>query len=352
MQVYNIEVFDRNFLCVYHDQVSDVKNVEDYIDMQKNTIMCRLDETVKQGQLISISDGTNRYIGIVQSTDLTKDQMEITYYPFYSAFDFPIVFDTDLQGSGVSLESVLKDFIVDCFINNADAVQNIPVIGNVNILSATTTWGFNIKSDKEGMHKTIINLYQTLLKRSFNQYGIVVECVPDFANQKIDINIGKINEPVFTFETSLKNVIQANVLAGKLSSDINKLVVIDDSDFVTTRTYYLHSDGTYDTNDTDRLSPVREEIKSVSVPQGQTFEQVADSSAADIFSSVKFNNNIELEMLPSEYTQIKIGQMVDVIHNGVTYSSILSKKEIADTCKLTFGCIRMSLTYLIKKGAI
>ena len=352
MLVYNVEVFDQNFTCVYHDQVSEIRYVEDYIDKTKNTVSCRLDEVVKEGYLISIASNKEKYLGIVSSTDLNKAQMEISYYPFYTLFDTQILFDTTLQGSGRSLESVIKDYIEEYFVNNTDTVQNVPVIGHINLLSSTTTWGFNLKSDKEGMNKCIINFYNVILKRAFNKYAIMVDCVPNFSTGKVDINIGVRHEATYTFETKLPSVISASVLVGKLESDVNKLVVYDDSDYTSTRIYYLHPDLSYDMIDTDRIFPVAEELESVSVPQDSTFPDVADSAAADVFGGLGFNNNIELEMLPNEFSMVKIGQMANIIHNGVTYTSILSKKEYDKTCKLTFGCVRVSLTYLLKKGAL
>lgn len=352
MQVYNVEVFDRNFLNIYHDQVSANKYVEDYIDMKKNSITCKTDEVVKDGDLISIYDGIRRYVGIIQSTDIGEELMTINYLPFYSFTNTQILFDTDLQGSGRSLESVIKDYILEYFVNNTDSNQNIPIIGNINLLSATTTWGFNLKSDKEGMHRCIINFYDVIIKRAFNQYAIVVECVPNLSNSTIDINIGVKPDPTFTIETNGQNVLSSSVMVGQLANTVNKLVVYNDADYTQQRIYYLHTDGTYSTTDTNRLMPVKEKLQGVSVSEGSTFPQVADSSAADVFSGAGFNNNITVEMLPDGYDTAPIGQRVNIIHNGITYESILSKKELADTCKLTFGCIRVNLTYLIKGGII
>ena len=350
MQVYNVDVFDRDFNNIYHDQMSDNRYVEDYIDMTKNSIQCEADEVVQDGNLISVFDGIRHYVGIVKSTDIGDSLMTINYQPFYSFMNTQILFDTDLQGSGQSLESVIKDFIVAYFVNNADANQNLPAIGNINLLSATTTWGFNLKSDKEGMHRCIINFYDVIIKRAFNQYAVMVDCVPNLSAKKIDINIGVRPDPSFTVETNAQNVLNANVMVGQLSASVNKLVVYNDANYTEQRVYYLHTDGTYSTTDTDRVMPVKSKLEAVSVSEGMTFAQVADSAAADVFTGAGFNNNITIEMLPEGFDSVKIGQQAHVIHNGVTYESILSKKELSDTCKLTFGCIRVSLTHLIRGG--
>ena len=47
---------------------------------------------------------------------------------------------------------------------------------------------------------------------------------------------------------------------------------------------------------------------------------------------------------------MKIGQKVRVIHGNQSINSILSKRVVGNTVKLTFGSIRVELTNLIKQG--
>ena len=177
MQVYRIEVFDREFNNFYHDQISEPTYSEDYIEIKRNTVKCSIDENVKAGNLIIVDDGAQTFFGFVETTNIGSDDMTITYLPYLSVFNTQVLFDTDYQGSGRSLESVIKELIEGLFVNNSDALQNVPTIGDINLYSATTTWGFNLKSDKEGMHRCIVGLYDTIIRRAFNQYGIVVDCV-------------------------------------------------------------------------------------------------------------------------------------------------------------------------------
>ena len=352
MQAYRVDVFDRNFNNFYHATIDKPLYTEDYIELKRNTVTCRTDENVKRGNIVTVTDGTRTFFGFVESTTIGESNMTITYLPYLSVFNTQVLFDTDWQGSGRSLESVIKELIEGLFVNNSDSLQNVPTIGDVNLYSSTTSWGFNLKSDKEGMHRCIVGLYDTIIRRAFNQYGIVVDCVPNFSSGKVDVNIGVRPERTYTIEADLQEVINASVKVGKVSGVVNKLLVYNDSDYSETLTYYLHTDGTYSTTDTDRVEPVSEKMQSVSVSDGRTFAQVADSAAADVFSGQGFDNNISLELLPRWFDKIRIGQMVNVIHDGVVYQSILSKRELGDTCKLTFGCVRSTLTSLLQGGRL
>ena len=116
----------------------------------------------------------------------------------------------------------------------------------------------------------------------------------------------------------------------------------------------MHTDGTYSTTNTDRITPVVEVIKSTE-PDG-TFASAADSVAADVFGGIEFKNNITVELLKNSAQinplSVKIGQKVRIINEGVYYSSILSKRTITDTVTLTFGSIRIEYTALLKGGLL
>lgn len=355
MQVYNVEIFDSDFLCVCHNliDVSEYKYEEDYINYGKNSITIPENDDVAEGNLVIVSNESDCFFGIVKSVEY-GELMKVYYAPFYSLFDTKVLFDTDLQSSGDSLEVVIKTFIEDYFVNNTDSEQNIPYIGDISIRSNTTSWGFNIKSDVEDMHMALVGFYSSIICGAFNKYGIVVRCIPDLANRQIDIDIGTITSSTITIETQLKNIINADINVGNLNADVNKLIVFDETDYTNTVTYYLHSDGTYDTTDSDRVTPVKEQLKSTAATDSATFEEAAASCAADVFGGIEFKNNMSIQLLPDDELispkSIKIGQKVYVIHNGTAYSSILSKREIDGLVTLTFGSIRTELTYLLKGG--
>lgn len=357
MQVYNVEVFDADFLCIFHDNIdaSDFTYTEDYISYGKNTVTVRQDAAVQKGDYISISNEGDRYFGVVKTVEYGEAaDMKISYAPFYSIFDTMVLFDTDLQGSGQPLERVIGQFITEMFVSNADTEQNIGIIGDISYTSATTQWGFNIKSDVEGMHRCICGLYSSLITRAFTKYGITIQCIPDMTARKVNLEIGTIADRIVTIETALKNIIAANIIVGQLAADINKLTVFDEANYSKSAVFYLHTDGSYDTTDANRILPVAGTMKSVNYSDESDFDTEAASAAADTFSEAKFNNNISIEILPTntQFTpkELIFGQQVRIIHKGASYRSILSKKQVKGTITLTFGAIRFELTNLLKGG--
>lgn len=85
------------------------------------------------------------------------------------------------------------------------------------------------------------------------------------------------------------------------------------------------------------------------------FEDKAYTKALQTFSKNKYDNLIELEVAADDEmikpTTLKIGQVVNVISEGNSYTSILSGREIEDTITLIFGTIRLELTKSLKGRA-
>lgn len=359
MRPYSVEIFDRNFLHKVHDMVSDVEYAFDYLAPAECSVTIGSSELIYVGDFIRITNGDYSYFGIVSSiTRVANDQMEIGYKPFETTFETSVVFDTSMQSkpSGTSLEQMLKDHILANFVNNSDSYQNIGSIRNISLSSTTRNWGFNLKSDKEGLERCIINLYDVLMIRSMQKYGVRVTAVPDMSARKIDIVIGTVATNRKTIEADLPNILAKQITVRATSQSVNKLTVINAANFTTKTIYYLHPDGTYNTTNTDRITPVVNQNRAVDIPNGSTWDATAASQAADVFSEAAYNNLIELEVLNDDGMinpkDLEIGQTVRVIHDGVAYTSILTGKQVRSTTVLTFGCIRLDLTKIIKRGGL
>lgn len=359
MRPYSVEIFDRNFLHKVHDMVSDVEYTFDYLAPAECSVIIGTSELIYVGDFIRITNGEYAYFGIVSSiTRVANEQMEIGYKPFESVFETTVIFDTSMQSksSGTSLEQMLKNHILENFVNNTDTYQNINAIRNISLSSTTRNWGFNLKSDKEGLERCIVNLYDVLMIRSMQKYGVRVTAVPDLSDRKIDIVIGTVASNVKTIEADLPNILAKQITVRATSASINKLTVINAANFTTKAIYYLHPDGSYNTSNTNRITPVINQNRAVDIPNGSTWEATAASQAADVFSEASYNNLIELEVLNDDSlvnpANLEIGQTVRVIHDGVSYTSILTGKQIRSTTVLTFGCIRLDLTKIIKRGGL
>lgn len=356
MQPFNVEIFDREFNLIQHYNVGAIDYNYDYLSTVENSIIIEFNENVQKGDYIRIVNNTDSYFGFISSiavNEAIQGFSEIRFKPFIALFDAPILFDTTLQGSGTSLEQAIADIITAYWINNTDSEENIYGL-EVETLSTTSGWGFHITSDQKGLNKAIINFMTSIVRRSLTKYQVGLYAEPDFVNKKIKVSIGKKAMQTFYIEADLPNVIEKSIIVNETTEDMNKLVIYDQADLTTNVIYYKHPDGTYDTTDDDRITPVIYGITSVSVAEGDTFADVAQDAADKQFDTDTYSNLIEITVqnedeivLPQTLT---IGQTVNVISNGTSYSSILTGVERSNKTKLIFGTIRLDLTKIIKGG--
>lgn len=356
MQVYNVEVFSPGFELRCHDNISELSYKEDYLSPVENVVTISMNDAVQKGDLIRLGNSEEDYFGVITSVkygESSGNRMTIYYKPYTSLFDTEVLFDTDRQGSG-SLESEIKTIISDNFIRNTDTLQNISSLGELSLLTSTTNWGLNLKSDTEGMHRCIVNFYSTFLVNGFQKYGIAVTAKPDYSKKKVNLSIGYVRKTPITIETGLPNVIRKSVVIRETSDDTNKLEVYNDANYTEKAVYYLHPDGNYNITDKDRITPVIRKVQAVNVEEGKTFSAAAASAAAALFGQIQYNNLVEIEVLRNDtlypFQSYQFGQEVNVIHKGISYRSIYSGIELSSKAKLIFGAIRLDLTKIIKGG--
>lgn len=356
MQPFNVEIFDRQFNLVQHYNVGAIDYKYDYLSTMENSVMIAFNENVQNGDYIRIKNNTDSYFGYISAIAVNEAQQgfsEIKFKPFISLFDSSIMFDTTLQGSATTLEQMIADYITAYWINNADSEQNIYGL-EVQTISSTSGWGFHITSDQKGLNKAVINFMTSIIRRSLTKYQVGLYAVPDFSNKKIVIQIGVKAPGTFFIEADLPNVIEKSIIVNESSQDMNKLIIYDQADLVTNVIYYKHPDGSYDTTDDDRITPVIYAITSVAVSEGDTFADAAQDAADKQFDVDSYSNLIELTVqnedalvMPDTLT---IGQLVNVASNGTSYASILTGVERSDVTKLTFGTVRLDLTKILKGG--
>lgn len=386
MKPYNVEIFNRQFELLAHTNVDDVAIDYDYLKPNESEITLRLtgfydtfaaqaaiNENINMMKALSVPEleglmdnvGVGAYIrmqrddtdifGVITSVTTAEDKLltNLGVQPFPSAiFNTQILFDTNDQGS-VALETVIANHITASWISNADTLQNIPGL-TVTTTTSTTTWGMNLKSDTEGMHHCVIDFYDVLIRRALEEYGIAIETTVDWSNDTINLSIGKVSGTQ-TIEADLPNVFAQTFLINESSKNTNKLIVYDTTNYTTTRTYYKHTDGTYDTTNNDRLYPVVREVQATAAASGGTFADAADSAAASVFGEVTYNNLIEITCLHDDELirpkELKIGSVVSVIHDGVSYGSIMTGYQLSNNIiTLVFGSIRADLTKLIGRN--
>jgi len=82
------------------------------------------------------------------------------------------------------------------------------------------------------------------------------------------------------------------------------------------------------------------------------FSLVALEQAREKFANVRWQNHVELEMLPSLFdaASMRVGSLTDIYYNGKMYSTILTGKKIGSTVTLIFGTIRVDYTKRTQLG--
>lgn len=344
MQVYNLEIFTPMFVLKDHATVPFEKFVNDYLYPEESVIEAPATVNVAVGDYIRLSD---EIYGIVTTLDRNHTWETLIYFkPFTELFNIDIMFDTRWQRQG-TLEDRIAQLITDYLINNSDDEQNVMGL-SITTRSSTPNWGFNLKALTEGTNKLIINLYETIISRSLLEYYVAIDVNVDFQNKTITCVVGAVEYADKVIEAELGNIMRLNISLDEREYSINKLILYDTETLARSITYYLHPDGTYDTNNTDRLFPVEYKIEATYSEESGTFEDSAASRAREIFGSEKINNLIEIETaLYDDLIRpdlLKVGQELRVIANGKIIPTIVTGRIIAETSTLILGAIRLELT--------
>ena len=339
MRVYNLEIFSPDFVLKDHTTVGKVDFVDDFLYPEETYIPVASGTNVATGDYVRMGD----ICGVVTSLENGETWgIEIRIKPFTSLLSFPMMFDTDWQGVG-TLEDRIAQIITDTLISNADTEQNVTGL-SVSVTSSTTGWGFNLKALTEGTHKLIINFYDTVLVRALKEYGISVQCAVDFSAHTIAYTIGKVSG-VNTVEADLANVIRKSIAVDQREYTINKLVMYDTDTLTDSRTYYLHPDGTFDTTDANRVTPVVFDVEAVY--SDSDLDTAAASRAREVFGDSKIENLIEIEVMRNDQMvdveNAQIGQEYVIMSGGKTYRSIVTGKKLGQTATLILGAVRLEL---------
>ena len=360
MTACNIDFFDQQSLvCIWHD-TADMPDIDDdYISATTSKVVIGKTTAVTNGAWIRFS-GDFEWIGLVTEVDNTDaDETTISFKPFVARFDEDLIFDTRKQGGSTSLEEVIAQWLMARFVK-VDSYQKLPL--SFVTSSTTSTWGFNLKASKEGSYFLATGAYKTLLIKAMTKYGIAVTPTFDFAAKTISLNIGTYPDKI-RIDADLDNVSIKTFDIHKSSQTVNKLVVWCYEDLASPVIYFLHPDETYDTSNSNRITPVvqDEELTEYTGTDADTLSaadkiaKAAASAASSKFSGTEWSSLIELECAMDDTmispVSMPFGQQVIIYHDGASYPSILTGKAYkSGVCTLSFGTVRYDLIKRIKEG--
>lgn len=351
MKAYNVEFFNENLEYVTNTCSEDINYKEDYLDPERSKITIFTDTDVKTDYYIRVKAAGVEFVGKVSSTEQKDDgTTEITFRSLAEMLDTDVLVTTsDLTGN---LETFINSILTDLYVDNDDEEMNIPLA--ITEKTATSSWTLDL-FDTDETNK-IVNLFDDIIIPAFGAYGIILTFGLDIPNAQITLSIGKNTSITKYIEADLPNVLNKSIIIQKAKKRINKVTVYNDEDYSENVTYYLHSDGTFDTTDSDRISPVVYDLLTVSTSSTSTFADKALAKAQKTFDKNKYDNLIELSLTNDDELlspwSVGMGQIVNVISDGVSYGSILTGREMRDNVTtLIFGTIRQELTKYLKGRA-
>jgi len=270
----------------------------------------------------------------------------VTYENFLSIFDTDIYCDSTLLDTQ-TLESFIAELIRVNYIDNTDDLQNIEGL-SVEVLTGT--------HGALDIEKNVCNLLDEVLIPAFSTYQIVVVPAWDVQKKKITLRIEQRQTSKRTIEADLPNVLHKNIVIRKTKEKLNKLIVFNEEDHSEEVVVYRSTSGEISTEDKDRIVPVVFSTIQAKSSGKKSFEEVALEKAKNKLKKAEYENLIELEIMRNDGlvkpTELKIGQLVDIISGGVSYASILTGREIGETEVLIFGTVRLDLTKTIRRNTI
>lgn len=281
MKPYNVEIFDRNynyrasalidkegFIHKYDWLVRENNSiiVPDYITIRLNEDTGSIgDNTVCTGDFIVIwTDDTDsapyNSAQIVIKTESVKNGVQITYTDPMILFDHMAFVKID-DVKDIPTTQYIGQLITQEFgSNNPDTKQRISNLEVVYDYSEDK--GYFEYTDANDFY-TVINLLDDLILPAFRNYLIKTDINVDVSIKKTSVNIAHILTTPNTIEGDLPNIVNSNYILKQSDDEINKVTLVDLAEENRQYHFYLHSDYTYTSTDTDRLTPVRNDVRVV-----------------------------------------------------------------------------------------
>lgn len=353
MQQFNVDIFDRSMAFVHNASVDATAVDDDYISASLNLIEIPATQIVENGQFIRLQNDDYYFFGLVTEVSPGEFATRIGFKSFLTVFDEEVLFDTNWQGTGnagvrPTLETVIRNFLTETYINSSDTYQRLPIVVSIDsTITQTLNWSLGLRPDRDTSHYTVANLYSEVIVPALKEYGIAITVEPIFHDHNIRLTITKKATP-FKISADQDNVVVKTLKYSDKNVGTNKLIVYNEENYSQSLTFYVHPDKTWNTTNSNRITPVVRAIKLVT-PQEDTvssFEEAAIEAAYSELSSSSWDNCIELETYVDDVNitpmELAIGQVVTIYYKEASYTSILTGR-VLDGGKITliFGSDRI-----------
>ena len=351
MKPYNVEIFDRQFNFLYNALLDeqDFSHGFDVLSPDKNTIPIpktfvpsELSDSPRapKGWYIRIFRDSEEFQGVITGFQAGEVQGSIEYSQLVTLFDIELLVDTK-EILNTNIEAYIKKLITQAFITSTDTEQNIYGLLADSISTVSTTAGILPYADSND-EKIIVNFLDDIILPAANTYQVFTMPALNVADKTISVTVGINSDAAKDIEADLPGVIDPSFTIRKISDEINRADLYDEYKALWYY-YFLHSDGSYNTTNTDRLIPVNNMI---------TVFNSYDLAKAQIDANISSNQNILKSYLTTPKTltdteldllQLAIGNIWDrwikdklaIIINAYYVEDILSYYWI--DCELSTG---------------
>ena len=335
MKPYEIEIFDRDFNFKYNALIdeSDFSYSYDAISPVKNTLLITKDfkpsvlssdRNAPSGWYVRIFRDDHEYQGIITGFDEAEKNNTIEISQLLTLFDNDILINSHITTT-TSIETVIKNSFISNYINNSDSYQNIVGLQANNITVTSSTTGILDFFDLDSINDSvvIINFTNDLILKASSLYGIYVNCRFDAGNKKFYITVWKNTSPETVIESDLPNVIKKNISVRQSQNKVNKVTVYDKTTN-TSKSMYLHNDGTYSDENTDRIYPVVNEVHSL-----DSYEEIK----TEIISTVKNYSgviskyaDVDRDLTTAEYDELReaVHYVLPRIYQSITIPALIN----------------------------
>lgn len=345
--MYRIEVFDSSMNYASACYADDDQTISlDYLAYDPFQVSLQIID-IKKGYLCHITDDDGNFVAdcVVSDVKPDKTRQEISLRPLQALFDTE-VFYSPITDAITWIANTLTEY----YVNTSDVLQKMPlrVTYTPGSRNFPLTGGYNYNSTTNIL---------SVIASAFSTWDVVTDIKLDLNNKQIVVNVFEQTETQ-TVECNLENVISAQITFGDSYGSTNKLTIhktVPDGNTLTgieSITYYLHTDGTINTTDEDRLTPVFFGVGYLEQKEDMTEEEwiaKTETIAKEKLTPASFDNEVVMEVWADDKIvnpkRMTLGTNTTLYIKGIPYYSILTGITINGAVyTLTFGAVRTELT--------
>lgn len=345
MKRYRVEVFNHEFVLVAHAVAGDVDVRFDYLTLDDTLIVVPSEIIVSRMDYIRLKiDSEAVYTGIVTDYEYQDGTTTLKCQPLMMLMDVQVYLDRRTLRT-TALEQIIATKLSSVY-SNSDAYQKLT--GFQTIVSGSTVGTSLMGSDN------LVNLYD-VAQEALRKYSIICLWHLDVINKTVTCEVRHVTGAATKLNMAL--ALDYHIQIQSISTSYNKMKYYNGDNPAQSITYYMHPDGTVDTSNTNRITPVVycERIETGQELDGvtMTWQEVALGNAKSTMINSSHDNEISVTMR-SDSKLVPIGSIGDtyqlIDRGGVVYTSILTGYRSDDTTVVTllFGMIRTELTAILR----